>query len=185
MKPAVTSSEIAHQNPWYRIRHDTLIWPNGKAGQYFVAEVLDGAMAVCVKDNCVLVTKQYRYTVDQETIELPCGGMDPGEDPLTATQRELREETGYVAKSWESLGSSYGQIGTGHDHVFHFLAQDLEYSPLSHINELEASQGLHAIWMPIAEFEYEALQGTRIPQSSIVAWFRYLLHTQVTSSLLH
>ncbi len=184
MKPTVTSSEIAHQNPWYRIRHDTLLWPNGKTGQYFVAEILDGAMAVCVKDGCVLVTKQYRYTIDQETIEFPCGGMDPGEDPLSATQRELREETGYIARTWESLGSSYAQIGTGHDHVFHFLASDLERVSTELTDQIEINQGLQAMWMPIPEFEQAILQGTAVTQSTSTAWLRYLLHTRSPHSLL-
>jgi len=184
MKPTITSTEIAHQNPWYRIRHDQLLWPNGKTGQYFVAEILDGAMAVCVKDNYVLVTKQYRYTIDQETIEFPCGGMDPGEEPLEATKRELREETGYIAKHWESLGSSYCQIGTGHDHVFHFLATDVEQVETEITDQIEINQGLHSFWMPIPEFEQAILTQTNVPQSTIVAWFRYLLHTGRAHSLV-
>ncbi len=178
MKPTLVSSEIAHQNPWYRIRHDTLVWPNGKPGNYYVAEILDGAMTVCVKDGCVLVTKQYRYTIDQETIEFPSGGRDEGEDLLVATQRELREETGYIAKNWTLLGSSYAQIGTGHDHVYHFLATDVERAPLDHGEQEEVNQGLKAFWMPIPEFEALIRTTSTVPQGTMSAWLKYLLHSK-------
>ena len=139
-------------------------------------------MAVCVKDDWVLVTKQYRYTIDKETIEFPCGGMDAGEDPLTATQRELREETGYIAHRWESLGSAYCQIGTGHDHCFFFLGTDVEQVETNISDQIEINQGLRSFWMLIPEFEQTILNDTIVPQSTVTAWFRYLLHARKTHS---
>lgn len=65
-----------------------------------------GAVAVVALDeqDRVLVIKQYRHPVGAYTWEIPAGLLDlPGEDPLTAAQRELAEEAGYLADDWQVL----------------------------------------------------------------------------------
>jgi 8-oxo-dGTP pyrophosphatase MutT (NUDIX family) len=59
-------------------------------------------IAVTPDDRVVLVW-QYRFGSDSMSLEIPGGGVDPGEDPAVAAARELREETGYVATSLEPL----------------------------------------------------------------------------------
>lgn len=54
--------------------------------------------------NEVILIKQFRHGVAQETLEIPGGVVDPGETPIQAAARELREETGYSAESIEPLG---------------------------------------------------------------------------------
>jgi len=54
-------------------------------------------------DGHLVMVFQYRYGTDEVSLEIPGGVIDPGEDPMAAARRELREETGYEAEHWELL----------------------------------------------------------------------------------
>ena len=58
-------------------------------------------------------------------LELPAGGLEPGEEPLTAAQRELREEVGVEAAKWTPLGHFFSSPGFANEILHVFLAEDL------------------------------------------------------------
>lgn len=74
----------------------------------------------------VLLERQYRYAADARLWELPAGRIDPGEDPLTAAQRELLEETGFTAAKWRKALSFYVSPGFLDETMDIFLAQGLK-----------------------------------------------------------
>lgn len=124
----VTGSRIAYENTWIRVVEDDVIHPNGKPGLYGVMELRQPAVfvvAVNDRDEVLLETVD-RHTVGL-SIEVPAGGSD-GEDLLAAAQRELYEETGYVAEHWRAIGSMNALNGVcrAAEHVF--LAQGLSRS---------------------------------------------------------
>ncbi len=81
-------------------------------------------MAVDEK-NRVLLVKQFRLPAGQDLWELPAGRLDPGESPLQAAKRELREETGFQAKKWVKLASFWPSPGYVAEKMTIFLARDL------------------------------------------------------------
>lgn len=86
-----------------------------------------GASVIVAHDGrSVYMVAQPREVVgEQSLLELPAGKIDPGESPEQTAQRELIEEIGYSAASWEPLKTVYASPGFT-DETFHlFLATDL------------------------------------------------------------
>lgn len=91
-----------------------------------------GAVAVVAldADDRVLLIKQYRHPVAARLWEIPAGLLDhPDEDPLTAAQRELAEETGFLAAQWNTLIDYAASPGGSTDVLRVYLARDLTELP--------------------------------------------------------
>lgn len=75
-------------------------------------------------NNEILLVEQYRVGVDETTLEIPGGMVDAQEEPMHAAQRELLEETGYMADHWIKMGetSANPAIQTNFTHLY--LAKD-------------------------------------------------------------
>jgi ADP-ribose pyrophosphatase len=94
-------------------------------GREHELEIVEHSGAVVViaqpsPDEIVLV-KQHRHAIGEDTWEVCAGGIDPGETPEDAAIRELREETGYRADSMKRLWSAYSAPGFCNEllHFFH------------------------------------------------------------------
>lgn len=100
-------------------------------GQKAIREVIKhpgGVVVVAKKDaNTILMVKQYRYPIKQVALELPAGRLEKGEDPDLAIKRELEEETGYIAKTWKSLGHIFTTPGICDEKLYLYFATDLEF----------------------------------------------------------
>lgn len=71
---------------------------------FYVIDMSDWAAVLCVTaTNEIVLVRQYRHGVAQESIELPAGALEPGEDPDAAAARELLEETGYSSQRWSRI----------------------------------------------------------------------------------
>ncbi|HYG84403.1 MAG TPA: NUDIX hydrolase [Verrucomicrobiae bacterium] len=99
-------SSYVHENPWYKVRRDEVVRPDGEAGEYFVVEDQPAVFIVPESaDKKILLVKLHRYPTDRAGWEIPAGSVEESEPPLLAAQRELQEETGYTADSWHNIGS--------------------------------------------------------------------------------
>lgn len=102
------SSQIVWTCPWYRVRQDEIITPNGEAGTYNVVEKADAVWIVPATINGrIAMIHQYRYTVNDWCWEIPAGSVKPGQTAEEAAIEELREEVGGVAGSLVYIGRFY------------------------------------------------------------------------------
>lgn len=85
-----------------------------------------GASVLLVKDNKVLLVKQFRYLYNREIYEIPAGKLNSGEDELVAGARELEEETGYRAELVPLL-KIYPSPGYTDEIIHIFLAKKFEF----------------------------------------------------------
>lgn len=72
---------------------------NGNIGTFFQIEAPNWVNVICETRGNIVMIKQYRIGIEDYTLELPAGIVDPGEDALTAGIRELAEETGYAGNA--------------------------------------------------------------------------------------
>ena len=88
-----------------------------------------GAVVVPLLDNGdVILVRQYRYPLKKFIVELPAGKLEPNEDPLSAAQRELQEETGYTADKYEKLTTMFSTPGFCSEVLHIYLATGLKKS---------------------------------------------------------
>ncbi len=167
-KPKTLSSEIVYENPRFRIRKDSLLWPDGTPSEFYLTEHPPYVVLIAERDRELLVVEQYRYQTDSITIELPAGILNPAETPEEAARRELLEETGYAAKDVTHL-ASFHAFGRIRGHVLRACRLTRLQQP-----KLEASEfNLTSRWIKLDEWR-ELLANDRVTMyATLAAWALY------------
>lgn len=131
MQERILSTEQIYKGKVVGLRVDRVERPDGEETTRDVVEH-GGAVAIVAidADNNVLLVRQYRYAVGEELLEIPAGGIDPGEDAAQTACRELQEETGYFPQKLKKLGGFYSAPGFCTEYLHLFLATDLTFDPL-------------------------------------------------------
>lgn len=88
-----------------KIQEDTVVTPTGTSGIYGTLVSPDSVKIILLNEaDEIYLVRKFRYPDQSWVWEIPGGGTD-GQDPLDAAKRELEEETGYTAETWEHLGT--------------------------------------------------------------------------------
>ncbi len=142
------SGEEVYSGCLLKVQSDVVRLPDGSQS---VREhiVHPGAvvMLAALDNGKLLFERQFRYPVGQVFLELPAGKIDHGEPPLDTARRELREETGYRAKSWRHLGTMHPCIGYSNERIEIFLALGLSFIG----SALEQGEFLEVIELSLAD----------------------------------
>ena len=126
------SADYKYRGRIINLRVDTALLPNGSSATREVVEHPGGVcVAALTEDGYLLFVRQFRYPYQKVLLELPAGKLDPGEDPLEAGKRELREETGAEAARYESLGELYPSPGYCGEIIHLYAATGLTFGQMS------------------------------------------------------
>jgi ADP-ribose pyrophosphatase len=128
-KWTVLHSEYLFNEPWFTVRKDTVVLPNGnQIPSYYILEYPDWVNVIALtKEGKFMFVEQYRHGLKDVFFEL-CAGVCEKEDatPLQSAQRELLEETGYGNGTWEEYMILSANPSTMTNLTYCFLARDVE-----------------------------------------------------------
>ena len=139
----VARERVAKFGKYLTVERRTIELPDGRTIADWPWLIMpDYINVVAVTDEEQFVCfRQVKYAVDGTSLAVVGGYLEPGEEPLAAAQRELREETGYAADEWIALGhyvvdanrgggSGYAFLARGARYVGHSVSDDLEEQEL-------------------------------------------------------
>ena len=123
----ITSSKQVYSCSLFRVTEDRAV--DGKTGfkikRCVVRHVGSAVMMAVDEKNRILLVRQYRLPAERYLWELPAGRLDPGETPLQAAKRELREETGCSARKWTKLVTFFASPGYVQERMTIYRAEEL------------------------------------------------------------
>jgi ADP-ribose pyrophosphatase len=165
------STQQIYQGRAVNIRVDTVEKAGGTKTTREVVEHAD-CVAVVVLDEQgnVLLVRQFRHAVGKFLLEIPAGGIDPGEEPIDSVRRELQEEIGYFPRKIEKLGGFYSTPGYGTEYLLCFLATDLVPSRLV----AEDTDDIELVRVPKEEIPRLIASGEICDAKSIAALLTFL-----------
>ncbi len=148
LKEEQISSEEVYNGRIIRVTRDTVRLENGSEAVREVVHHPGGACVVPLTDDGqVLMVRQFRYPHGSDTLEVPAGKLEYGEDPEQCARRELREEVGAEAEEFYSLGSLYPTPAYDREIIYMYLARGLHFSEQS----LDADEFLDVEKLPLYE----------------------------------
>ena len=171
MAEETLSSQLIYDGRAIKLRVDTVLTADGRETSREIVEHSDCVAIVAVDaDNNVLLVNQFRKPIEKELLEIPAGGIEPGEDPVATVRRELQEETGYLPRKVERLGGFYSAPGYSSEYLYLYLATDLIPSQL----RAEDTASIRLVRVPISQIPSLINSGGICDAKSIAGLFAFL-----------
>ena len=165
------SSQQIYGGRAVKLRVDTVRMPGGRETTREIVEHSDCVAIIAVDaDDNVLLVNQFRKPVEKELLEIPAGGIEPGEDAVASVCRELREEAGYLPRKVARLGGFYSTPGYCTEYLYLYLASDLVPSPL----QAEDTESIKLVRVPVSQIPGLITSGSICDAKSIAGLLTFL-----------
>jgi len=164
----IVSSVEKYTNRLFTVTEDHALEPGGFEIQRAIVHHRGSAVMMPVDDRKrVLLVRQYRLPAERFLWELPAGSVDPGEKPLQTAKRELKEETGYHAKSWKKLITFFPSPGFLTEQMTIFLATGLTAGLATPMDD----ERITTRWFTAKEIEAAIDSGEIVDAKSMLGYF--------------
>lgn len=118
--------ECLASGDFLHVMRDDVRLPDGTtASREFIVHPGAVMIIALLDDDRLVMERQFRYPMGKAMVEFPAGKLDAGESSLACAQRELREETGYVAQEWACAGVVHPVISYSTEHIDVWFARGL------------------------------------------------------------
>jgi len=161
----LSHTEILSYGKWLTVEDCTVETPGGQVIDHWLWVKTPDYINVLAMDveGSFLVFRQGKYGFDGDSLAPVGGYIEPGEDPLVAARRELREETGYEASEWVPLGSFLVDPNRGVAQGYLYLARGAHLVADRSADDLEEQ---HLLLLTRVELESALREG----QFKVLAW---------------
>lgn len=161
------STKRIYDNPWITVVEDQVLNPGGGKGIYgkvLFKNLAIGIVPIDENQNTWLVG-QWRYSLEEYSWEIPMGGGPVGIDKLESAKRELKEETGLIARKWTEFVKMHTSNSVTNEVGYAFLAEELTQGE----TEFEETEDLKIWKLPFKEAYQMVLDGKITDSLSMVA----------------
>lgn len=170
LKEKKLNSKTVFNGRILRLEVDEVELPDGNISHRECVRHSGGAAILLIKENQVLLVKQFRYLYGKPIYEIPAGKLNSGEDPEIAAARELEEETGYKSKLSHLL-DIYPTPGYTDEIIHIYFADSFEMSK----QKLDEDEFLNYCFIDINTVLKMIDSGEITDAKTIVALYKYLL----------
>ena len=173
----LVESEVVHRGGYLEVRVETTERADGSRHRRDVVRH-PGAVAIVALDDAdrLLLVRQWRQPAGRALLEIPAGTLDRDpasgaiEDPELASRRELEEETGYRAGSWQKLGTFWTAPGFASELMHLYLATDLVAAGPDRLAP-DADEALELVRLPLGDALAAAERGEVLDAKTLLGIF--------------
>ena len=151
----INNTRKIYENDFFKVFEDEVVQPDGKDSTYATIRFPAGASVLPLDDEgFVYLTKQFRYALERENLEVVSGAIED-EEPLEAARREAKEELGIEAEDWKNFGVIESDTSITNSKAHLFLARKLKFGE----PKREGTEQIETVKMKLTEALEKVMSG--------------------------
>jgi len=180
-QPKIVTSKSIYSDSYLKIIHDRLTYSSNEWNQIFFDKVYKNSVVVIpVESNGVYLIRQYRHPIRKFLWQFPAGTFEKNVSSLKLAHKELREETGMVAREMKKIGTLYSEPGLSTDKTDVYVAQQVKklYKRNLDLSEI----GMNMSFFKFGEIDIMIKEGKITCGITLSAYLLFLFYTKRLTS---